>query len=209
MTPFKDADMRRALLAICLLICVLPLPAAARTLLVVGDSVSAAHGIAVPSGWVALLQQRLRTQQLDYTVINASISGDTTASGLARLPRLLQEHKPEIVIIELGGNDGLRGLSLEQMKHNIRAMIAKARAGGAKVLLVGIELPPNYGRKYTERFQRIYRELASEQRVALVPSIMAGFATDHALIQSDGIHPNINAQPKMLENVWGTLQGLL
>jgi acyl-CoA thioesterase-1 len=201
--------MRRTLLAICLLVCVVPLPAAARTLLLVGDSVSAAHGIEVSSGWVALLQQRLRTQQLDYTVINASIGGDTTASGLTRLPRLLQEHKPGIVIIELGGNDGLRGLSLEQMKHNIRAMIAKARAGGAKVLLVGIELPPNYGRKYTERFQRIYRELATEQQVALVPSIMAGFATDRALMQPDGIHPNIKAQPRMLENVWGTLQGLL
>lgn len=191
----------------CLLVC--PVPAAAGTLLVVGDSLSAAFGMDPRSGWIALLQQRLEREKLDYKVINASISGDTTANGLTRLPRLLREHKPAIVVIALGGNDGLRGLSLEQMQHNIRAMIAKARAGGAEVLLVGIELPPNYGRKYTEKFLRVYRELASEQQVALVPSIMAGFAADRALMQPDGIHPNIDAQARMLENVWGQLRPLL
>ncbi len=193
----------------CLLVCLVPVPAAAGTLLVVGDSLSAAFGMDPRSGWVALLQQRLEREKLDYKVINASISGDTTANGLTRLPRLLQEHTPALVVIALGGNDGLRGLSLEQMQHNIRAMIAKARAGGSEVLLVGIELPPNYGRKYTEKFQRVYRELASEQRVALVPSIIAGFAADRALMQPDGIHPNIDAQTRMLENVWGRLRPLL
>jgi acyl-CoA thioesterase-1 len=161
------------------------------------------------SGWVALLGKRLKQEKPGYRVVNASISGDTTASGLTRLPRLLAEHKPAVVIIELGGNDGLRGLSLEQMKHNIGAMVAKARARRARVLLVGIQLPPNYGKSYTERFQSIFREVATEQGVALVPSLLEGIATRDEFMQPDRIHANTGAQPRLLENVWQHLRPLL
>lgn len=183
--------------------------AAARTLLVVGDSLSAAYGMEMPSGWVALLGKRLQQEKPGYRVVNASISGDTTASGLARMPRLLAEHKPAVVIIELGGNDGLRGLSLEQMKHNINAMVAKAKARRARVLLVGVELPPNYGKTYTERFQSIFREVAAGQGVPLVPSLLDGVAIRDDLMQPDRIHANAGAQPRLLENVWPHLRPLL
>ena len=201
--------MRRLFLAVLLLIGLAPLPAAARTLLVVGDSLSAAHGMDVGSGWVALLGKRLERQKYDYQVVNASISGDTTANGLARLPSLLAAHQPAIVIIELGGNDGLRGLALEQMKHNITAMVTKARARQARVLLVGMQLPPNYGNHYTQRFRRVYREIAAEQQVGLAPFLLDGIATNRALMQPDGIHANAKAQQKMLENVWPHLRPLL
>jgi len=201
--------MRRLLLAVLLLVGLFPLSAVARTLLVVGDSLSTAYGMEVQSGWVALLGKRLKQEKLDYQVVNASVSGDTTANGLTRLPRLLAQHKPAIVIIELGGNDGLRGLSLEQMKHNISAMATKAKSRRARVLLVGIQLPPNYGKSYTERFQSIYREIAAEQRVALVPSLLEGIAARNELMQPDRIHANARAQPRMLENVWAHLRPLL
>lgn len=177
-----------------------------RTILVVGDSLSAAFGLEARSGWVALLDQRLRESGFDYKVINASISGDTTASGLARLPALLSAHKPAVVIIELGGNDGLRGLSLDQLRHNLAAMTARTKASGARVLLVGIELPPNYGARYTERFRRVYQDTARAQQVALVPSILAGIGADRQLMQADGIHPTADAQGRMLNNVWPHLQ---
>jgi acyl-CoA thioesterase-1 len=201
--------MRRFFLAILLLVGLLPLPVAARTLLVVGDSLSAAYGMDVNSGWVALLGQRLVREKLDYQVVNASISGDTTANGLTRLPSLLAEHKPEIVLIELGGNDGLRGLSLAQMKHNITAMVKKAKSIQARVLLAGMQLPPNYGKNYTERFRRIYREIAVEQKVALAPFILDGIATNPEMMQPDGIHAAARAQQKILENVWPPLRPLL
>lgn len=192
-----------------LLIALAPLPAAARTLLVVGDSLSAAYGMDVNSGWVTLLRQRLEREKLDYQVVNASISGDTTANGLARLPRLLAAYQPAIVIIELGGNDGLRGLALEQMKHNITAMVTKAKARHAQALLVGMQLPPNYGNHYIERFRRIYREIAAEQHVGLAPFLLDGVAANRALMQPDGIHANAKAQQKLLENVWPHLRPLL
>ncbi|MEW6331193.1 MAG: arylesterase [Pseudomonadota bacterium] len=201
--------MRRILLVVLLLVGLLPVSAAARTLLVVGDSLSAAYGMEVSSGWVALLGQRLERDKPGYRVVNASISGDTTASGLARLPRLLAAHQPAVVIIELGGNDGLRGLSLEQMKHNINAMIAKAKARRARVLLVGVELPPNYGKSYTERFRAIYREIAGEHKVPLVPSLLEGVATNDDLMQPDRIHASDAAQLRLLENVWPHLRPLL
>lgn len=201
--------MRRILLAVLLLVGLFPVPAAARTLLVVGDSLSAAYGMEVESGWVALLGKRLKRENLDYQVINASISGDTTANGLARLPKLLAQHQPALVIIELGGNDGLRGLSLEQMKHNISMMITKAKRLGARVLLVGVQLPPNYGKTYTERFQAIYREITAEQNVKLVPTLLEGVATRDELMQPDRIHASAKAQPRMLENVWPQLRPLL
>ena len=186
-----------------------PAQAAPRTILILGDSLSAAFGIDVRAGWVALLEQRLALEKLDYKVINASISGDTTANGLARLPPLLEKHRPAVVIVELGGNDGLRGQTPEQVKHNIAAIVAKAKAQNARVLLVGVPLPPNYGKRYLERFQRAFRDVAAEQNVPLVASIIDGVADDRALMQRDGIHPTAQAQPRMLENVWRELQPLL
>jgi len=202
--------MRRLLLV--LLMVVLPAGAslaAPRTILVLGDSLSAAFGFELRHGWVAQLEQRLARDRLDYAVVNASVSGDTTANGLARLPALLQRHRPGIVIVELGGNDGLRGLPPEQIKHNIVAIVKEAKVAGAKVVLVGVPLPPNYGRQYIERFRRLYGEIAAEQNVALVPSIVDGVAGDRVLMQPDGIHPTAQAQPRMLENVWAKLRGLL
>lgn len=201
--------MRRALFTVLVLTLLLPAPSFAGTLLVVGDSLSAAYGIDVQSGWVTLLQQRLDAQGSRYKVVNASISGDTTAGGLARLPQALAAQRPEIVIIELGGNDGLRGLPLTQMKNNIAAMITKARAQGARVLLVGIYLPPNYGRQYLERFRAVYRDLAAQYSVPLVPFLLDGVATQSNLMQADGIHPTAEAQPTILENIWSHLRPLL
>lgn len=182
---------------------------AERTILVVGDSLSTAHGIDVRSGWVALLQRRLEQQHLGYKIVNASISGDTSANGLARLPPLLSQHRPAIVIIALGGNDGLRGLAPEQMKHNIAAMVTKAKMQGAKVLLAGVPLPPNYGKRYTDKFDQAYREIAAQQRIPLVPSILGSVAEDRSLFQRDGIHPTAQAQPRILENVWAALRPML
>lgn len=186
-----------------------PAETIAGTILVIGDSLSAAHGIQVQAGWVALLQQRLKAQGYSHQVVNASISGDTTANGLARLPQALSKYRPEIVIIELGGNDGLRGLPLAQMQHNIAAMITKARTRGAKVLLVGVFLPPNYGRAYVEKFRAVYRELAAQHDAPLVPFLLEGIATRSDLMQSDGIHPTAQAQPIMVDNVWPYLAPLL
>ncbi len=186
-----------------------PLPAAEHTLLVVGDSLSAAYGLDVQSGWVALLTKRLAQERLDYQIVNASISGDTSGNGLARLPRLLNEHKPAIVIIELGANDGLRGLSLAQLKHNIMAMVTEAKARNARVLLIGMRLPPNYGMNYSGKFRRIYQEVATEQQVGLVPFMLDGIATHRALMLPDGLHPNTEGQGRILENVWQHLRPLL
>ena len=201
--------MGRLLLAVLMVVWLAPLQAATKTLLVVGDSLSAAYGIDVSAGWVAQLQQRLIRNRLDYTIVNASISGDTTANGLARLPRLLDEHHPRIVVTELGANDGLRGLSLPEMQHNIKTMIEKAESQGAKVLLLGIRLPPNYGKTYTERFHQVYEDVARESKVPLVPFILEGIATDRTLMQADGLHPDAEAQRKVLENVWTTLKSIL
>jgi acyl-CoA thioesterase I len=196
-------------LAALLLLPTLAAAAQTQTVLVVGDSLSAAYNIDLNAGWVALLEQRLVSRKLPYQVVNASISGDTTAGGLARLPRLLDRHRPAIVIIELGGNDGLRGISPAEAKRNLQAMITRAKLAGARVLLLGIKLPPNYGIRYSERFQRLYRELAAEARVPLVPFLLEGVATDAALMQADGIHPNAAAQARVLNNVWQRLQPLL
>lgn len=201
--------MPKVLFTVLVLVLLSPVPLLAGTILVVGDSLSAAYGIDVQSGWVALLQRRLDAQGSRYKVVNASISGDTTAGGLARLPRALAAHRPEIVIIELGGNDGLRGLAPTQMKNNIAAMITKARAQGAKVLLVGIYVPPNYGRQYRERFRAVYRDLAEQYSVPLVPFLLDGVATHSNLMQADNIHPTAEAQPTILENVWSHLRPML
>jgi acyl-CoA thioesterase I len=200
--------MRRVLMLTWLLVAAAPAHAAC-TILIVGDSLSAAHGMDTRDGWVALLQQRLDRETPGCRAVNASISGDISANGLARLPRLLAQHRPAVVIIELGGNDGLRGLSLDQLQHNIGAMIEKASAAGARSLVVGVELPPNYGKRYTERFRRAFQQAAAARGAALVPSIMRDFGADPAYMQPDGIHPNATAQPRMLETVWPALRPLL
>ncbi|HKQ30413.1 MAG TPA: arylesterase [Burkholderiales bacterium] len=200
--------MRRLLVTFLLLIVTLPAAASARTILVVGDSLSAAHGIEVRKGWVALLGERLARDFPAYRVVNASVSGDTTAGGLARLPALLKQHRPAVVIVELGGNDGLRGLPPGQMKNNIVGMITKSKTQGAKVLLLGVRLPPNYGPRYTELFRQAYRDAAQEQRVPLVPLLLDG-VDEGNLMQADRIHPGIAAQPHMLDNVWSALRPML
>lgn len=174
-----------------------------------GDSLSSAYGMEIKSGWVSLLQQRLDSQKLPYKVINASISGDTAGGGVARLPRLLAQHHPDVVVIELGGNDGLRGLAPEQVQRNLSQLVSLTRRARAKALLVGIQLPPNYGTAYTERFHRIYVDVAGETHVPLVPNLVEGLTPDATTLQSDGLHPAPTAQPRMLENVWAKLKPLL
>ncbi|AIC21414.1 MULTISPECIES: arylesterase [Pseudomonas] len=183
--------------------------AAAGTVLIVGDSISAAFGLDTRQGWVALLEQRLKSEGFDDKVVNASISGDTSAGGQARLPALLAEHKPELVILELGGNDGLRGQLPTQLQQNLASMIDSSKASGAKVLLLGMQLPPNYGVRYTQAFAEVYSKLANEKNVALVPFFLEGVGGNPELMQADGIHPAVAAQGKLLENVWPTLKPLL
>ena len=183
--------------------------AAAGTILIVGDSISAAFGLDTRLGWVSLLEQRLKEQGYDDQVVNASISGDTSAGGLARLPALLAEHKPDVVIVELGGNDGLRGQLPAQLKQNLAGMIAASQNAGAKVLLLGMQLPPNYGARYTQAFAKVYDELAHEKQVALVPFFLQGVGGNPQLMQADGIHPAADAQGLLLENVWPALKALL
>jgi acyl-CoA thioesterase-1 len=179
------------------------------TILVLGDSLSAGYGIDTERGWVNLLRRRLAERDSAWRVVNRSISGDTTAGGLARLPPLLEQYRPAVVIIELGSNDGLRGLSFKQMRANLQAMIDASEAAGARVLLVGGRLPPNYGRAYTEAFQQSFRELAQANELLLVPFLLEGVAQDRSLMQADGYHPNAAAQPRLLENVWVVLEGVL
>ena len=177
--------------------------------MVYGDSLSAAYGMPERRGWVALLQERLKREQPDYSVANASISGETTAGGLARLARALERHKPAIVILALGANDGLRGLPVAAMKQNLAAMIGQSRQAGARVLLVGMQLPPNYGPEYTLAFERAFTELARQHRTALLPFLLEGFADQPEMFLPDRIHPTEAAQPKVLQNVWGVLAPLL
>ncbi|MGD8588716.1 MAG: arylesterase [Chromatiales bacterium] len=198
-----------AILLLTLCLVSVPLWATQRTILVLGDSLSAAYGIDAERGWVNLLRQRLALRDEVWNVVNRSISGDTTAGGLARLPPLLEQYRPSIVIIELGSNDGLRGLSFKQMRSNLQAMIDAAETAGGQVLLVGGRLPPNYGAAYTELFHQSFRELAQVNRLPLVPFLLEGVAQDRSLMQADGYHPNAQAQPLLLENVWNPLQGIL
>ncbi len=178
-------------------------------ILVVGDSLSAAYKIPTEAGWVHLLAGRLARHGYDYRVINASIPGDTTAGGLSRLPDELKRYRPAIVIIELGGNDGLQGLPLDQMRDNLSHMVARAQKSGAKVLLIGVRMPPNYGPVYATRFQAVYKEVAEAGNVALAPELLAGVATRRDLMQAGGIHPRAEAESKLLDNVWPALSPLL
>ncbi|HYG41668.1 MAG TPA: arylesterase [Bordetella sp.] len=182
---------------------------AARTLLVVGDSLSAEYGLARGTGWVPLLARRMSEQYPTYQIVNASISGDTTSGGVARLPPLLERHKPAIVVLELGSNDALRGLSLKMTEQNLREMAQRSRQAGARVLIVGMQIPPNYGRDYAQRFAGVFPAVAQAEDASLVPFLMDGMATDRAMFQADGIHPNEQAQPALLENVWAALRPIL
>lgn len=180
-----------------------------RTILVFGDSLSAAYGLAPQQGWVALLAQRLRSQGYGYTVVNASESGETSGGGLERLPRALALHRPRLVILELGANDGLRALPVAEVRGNLEQMVRLARAAGARVLLVGIRIPPNYGPRYTQEFERVFPELANQYHLPLVPFLLEKVALDPGLMQPDGMHPNAHGEAPVLDNVWPYLTPLL
>jgi acyl-CoA thioesterase-1 len=177
--------------------------------LVLGDSLSAEYGLARGSGWVALLERRLASQDGRYAVVNASISGETTAGGRSRIADLLARHRPHIVIVELGGNDALRGLELGRTERNLREITQLARRAGARVLLLGMRVPPNYGRQYSDQFAAIYQRVARAEKAALVPFFLDGVADRIDLFQSDRIHPTAQAQPMLLDNVWPALSPLL
>jgi acyl-CoA thioesterase I len=187
----------------------LSLAAPQRTIVIFGDSLSAGYGLSQNTGWVDLLQRRLQEKKWGYRVINASVSGETTAGGRVRLESTLKQYKPNLMVLELGGNDGLRGLSLASVRGNLDAMIRICVASKVQVLLVGIRLPTNYGKSYTEKFHAMYGELARRHRVPLLASLMTGFETKRELFQPDGIHPARAAQTMMLENVWRELEPLL
>ena len=180
-----------------------------RTILVFGDSLSAAYGIRSEQGWVPLLVQRLHAQGYGYQVVNASVSGETSSRGLERLPRALELHAPEIVILELGSNDGLRGLPVSALHENLARMVQLAQAAGARVLLVGIRIPPNYGSRYTEEFARVFPEVAQQYHLPLVPFLLEKVALNPALMQEDGMHPNAAGEPLILDTLWPYLKPLL
>jgi acyl-CoA thioesterase I len=203
--------LRRRLCGLLLtLLCLPTLHAAPQpTILVFGDSISAAYGIRVEEGWVSLLQKKLTTQGYGYRVVNASVSGETTGGGLARLPRALERHRPTILILELGGNDALRGLPLDEVRTNLDGMIRKSQAAGARVVLAGMRIPPNYGPRYSQGFQAIYSDLSRRHQLPLIPFVMEGVALDTSLMQADGLHPNAKAQPLLLGEIWPRLEPLL
>lgn len=183
----------------------LPSRAGATNILVLGDSISAAYGMSLDQGWVARMAKSLEREHSGYTVVNASISGETTAGGLRRLPQLLQEHAPAVVIIELGGNDGLRGYPLNKLRSNLSGMAALSRESGASVIFLPMEIPPNYGSRYTSGFRHSFELVARESNSVLAPFMLEGIATDPALMQADGIHPTVEAQAQLLENVLPTI----
>jgi acyl-CoA thioesterase-1 len=199
-------------LAALIVLTVLFVPAgmsAGQTIVVVGDSLSSGYGLTAEQSWVAQLSTRLQNEGYGYEVVNASIAGDTSAGGLARLPRLLAQHKPAIVVIELGGNDGLRGQPVDKLRENLTAMIEMSRENDAKVVLAGIQIPPNYGQAYTRALTAVYPELAERFDVALVPFLLEGVALQPGRMQHDNIHPNASGQEVILENVWQVLTPLL
>jgi acyl-CoA thioesterase-1 len=183
--------------------------AADKSILVYGDSLAAAYGISQERGWVALLGERLKREQVDYSVVNASVSGETTSGGLTRIKPALERHRPAIVIVELGANDGLRGLPVAQMKKNLGAIIEQSQQAGARVLLLGMRLPPNYGPDYTQAFEVAFGDLAKRYKTALVPFMLEDVVEKPGLFQSDRIHPTVEAQPLILERVWTELRPLL
>jgi acyl-CoA thioesterase I len=176
---------------------------------VLGDSLSAGFGLSPGQGWVTLLQRRLAAEGYGYQVVNASISGDTTGGGLRRLPRILAQHRPAIVLIELGGNDGLRGTPIAEIRRNLSAMIRLAKTSGARVVLASMLIPPNYGDRYTSEFAAVYTEVAAAEKIPLAGFLLDGVALDRGLMQADGIHPNEKGQPRLLENAWPVLKPVL
>lgn len=187
----------------------MPLAVTAGAIVVLGDSISAGYGIEVSQGWVSLLQNKLNASNGDDQVINESISGETTAGGLARIDRILSEYKPVVLLLELGANDGLRGLPLDIMKDNLAEIIRRGQKAGAKVLLLGMRIPPNYGKRYTNMFYNVYLQLSSELKIPYVPFILEDVALIKELMQPDGLHPNAKAQSIIAERVWMPLQSLL
>lgn len=188
------------------LFCLLAMPASAQNILLVGDSISAAFGLEIEQGWVVLLEQRLAEENYPHEVINASVSGDTTAGGLARLPVLLEQVKPALVVIELGGNDGLRALPTANMQQNLSAMVTLAENAGADVILLGMRIPPNYGPRYSDAFEQVFTEVADEHDVALVPFLLEGVGGVEGLMQGDGVHPTAAAQTILLDNAWPSIR---
>lgn len=181
----------------------------AKSIVVLGDSISASYGFEVEHGWVAILEQKLKSSHPGYTVVNASISGDTTAGGLARLPILLKQYKPELVLLELGANDGLRGMSLKVMQKNLSAMISQSQEAGARVLLLSMRIPTNYGKRYTDMFYDSYQKVASKHNISVVPFILEDVALDKSQMQDDGLHPNAKAQPVIANHIAPYLLPLL
>jgi acyl-CoA thioesterase-1 len=182
---------------------------APKTVLVVGDSLSAEYGIDRGTGWVALLEQKIKSEKIDAAIVNASISGETTSGGRARLPALLKQYQPSVVVIELGANDGLRGLPVASAEANLRGMVALAQQNHAKVLLVGMRIPPNYGRAYTERFSGMYKQVSQETKSPLVPFMLEGLADKPAMFQQDRLHPLASAHPTILANIWPKFSALI
>ncbi len=202
--------MKRLFLVLMFSVTAIPADAAAPVILVFGDSISAGYGLPrVEQGWVALLQTRLKDQGYGYQVVNASVSGETTEGGLARLPRALNLHHPVIVVLELGGNDGLRALPAGQMRDNLSRMAGLAEAAGAKVALLGMRMPPNYGPQYAAQFSQAFSDVARDKKLPFVAFVLAGIATSPGLMQPDGIHPNEAGQPQLLDTVWPVLKPLL
>jgi acyl-CoA thioesterase I len=202
--------VKRLLALIVLIVASASAYAEAPVILVFGDSISAGYGLQhVELGWVELLKTRLKAQGYGYQVVNASVSGETTAGGLARLPRALELHHPSIVIIELGGNDGLRALPIPQFRDNLTQLVTLASTSGAKVLLLGMRMPPNYGPQYTEQFAKVFSDLARDKKIPTVPFLLTDIALNQNLLQGDEIHPNAEGQPILLNNVWPALQPLL
>jgi acyl-CoA thioesterase-1 len=178
-------------------------------ILVFGDSISAAYGMDQELGWVHLLSERFKKDKTPYRFVNASVSGETTGGGLVRLPKTLDIHQPDIVIIELGGNDGLRGYPISKIQDNLLALTRAAKAAGAKVLLVGMVLPPNYGQRYTQAFEKLFTEIALNQQIPVLPFLLDGVSTSQELLQRDGIHPTEEAQPLLVDEIWPLLEPLL
>jgi acyl-CoA thioesterase-1 len=202
-------EVFRSLVALAFVLVATSAYSASKTVLVLGDSLSAEYGLARGTGWVTLMENRLKAEKIDASIINASISGETTSGGRARLPALLEQHRPSVVIIELGGNDGLRGLPITATEANLNAMINAAQKTKAKVLLVGMQIPPNYGRAYTEQFASMYSRVAKDKKTLLVPFLLEGVANQEQLFQADRIHPTAGAQSIMLSNVWPHVKPLL
>ncbi len=199
--------MPRLIFAVVILL--LSSAASAKSIVVLGDSISAGYGIEVAQGWVALLQDRLTKQPGNWFIHNESISGDTSAGGLARVEQVLKKHKPDVLLLELGANDGLRGLPPAMMKSNLTEIIHRAKKSGAQVLLLGMKIPPNYGKRYIDMFYTIYPELATHLDIPLMPFLLDGIALDNTLMQQDGLHPNAKAQPIIADKVWPYLLPLL